>query len=152
MSALSIGSKAPDAAATLDDGSILNLAELYAKGPLLVYFYPRSATPGCTRQACNLRDNFASLAQKGLQVVGVSRDSVRAQTSFREKQNLPFRLVADEKGVLGEAFGVERPTGNGYARTSFLIVGGAVAWIQAGAKPDTQAADALAALESLSAK
>jgi peroxiredoxin Q/BCP len=134
---------------TLDDASTLDLAALYAQGPLLVYFYPKSATPGCTRQACNLRDNFAELTRHGLQVLGVSRDSVTAQTGFRTKQALPFRLVADKEGTLGDAFGVPRPTGNGYARQSFLIVGGKVAWIQEKAKPDTQAADALAALKAL---
>jgi peroxiredoxin Q/BCP len=152
MSVLQIGSPAPEVTALLDDGALLSLAELYAKGPLLVYFYPKSGTPGCTRQACNLRDNFALLAEQGLQVLGVSRDSVAAQTGFRAKQGLPFRLVADREGALGEAFGVERPTGNGYARSSFLIARGKVAWVQEKARPDTQAQDALRALEALGAK
>jgi peroxiredoxin Q/BCP len=151
MSELQIGSPAPEVTAILDDGTGLPLAELYAKGPLLVYFYPKSGTPGCTRQACNLRDNFALLAEKGLQVLGVSRDSVSAQERFRLKQELPFRLVADKDGTLGTAFGVERPTGGGYARSSFLIVGGKIVWVQKKARPDTQAADALAALEALTA-
>ena len=149
MSLLPVGAEAPVLSVTLDDGVVRNLAELYAQGPLLLYFYPKSATPGCTRQACNLRDNFALLAEKGLQVLGVSRDSVKAQTSFRGKQALPFRLVADGAGLVGEAFGVERPTGNGYARTSFLVVGGRIAWIQPKAAPDTQASDALAAYEGI---
>ncbi len=151
MSELQIGSPAPEVTAILDDGTGLPLAELCAKGPLLVYFYPKSGTPGCTRQACNLRDNFALLAEKGLQVLGVSRDTAAAQTGFRAKQGLPFRLVTDKDGVLGTAFGVERPTGNGYARSSFLIVGGKVAWVQKKARPDTQAADALDALKALTA-
>jgi peroxiredoxin Q/BCP len=151
MSELQIGSPAPEVTALLDDGTALPLAELYAKGPLLVYFYPKSGTPGCTRQACNLRDNFALLTEKGLQVLGVSRDGVSAQERFRVKQSLPFRLVADKDGALGAAFGVERPTGGGYARSSYLIVGGKVAWVQQKARPDTQAADALAAMEALAA-
>lgn len=148
MAELTIGSTAPSANVTLDDGSLLDLALVYDKGPTLVYFYPKSGTPGCTRQACNLRDNFAALTDKGLQVVGVSRDSVKAQAGFRTKQNLPFRLVADKEGALGELFGVPRPTGNGYARQSFLVVKGKVVWLQRKAKPDSQAADALAALAS----
>jgi thioredoxin-dependent peroxiredoxin len=141
-----INSLAPTAVVTLDDGTMLDLAKLYAKGPTLVYFYPKSETPGCTRQACNIRDNFESLTAKGVQVIGVSRDSVKAQTGFRTKQNLPFRLVADPDGKLGELFGVPRPTGNGYARQTFLILNGKVAWKQEKANPDTQTADALAAL------
>jgi thioredoxin-dependent peroxiredoxin len=149
MTNIEINSPAPDATVTLDDGSSLQLAALYAKGPTLVYFYPKSGTPGCTRQACNLRDNFAELTAKGVQAIGVSRDSVNAQTGFRAKQKLPFRLVADPDGKLGELFGVPRPTGNGYARQTFLIVDGKVAWKQEKAVPDTQAADALAALAKL---
>lgn len=151
MAELDIGSHAPAMTVTLDDGSLFDLASVYAKGPTLVYFYPKSGTPGCTRQACNLRDNFAALAASGMQVIGVSRDSVNAQASFRKKQNLPFRLVADKSGVLGELFGVPRPTGNGYARQSFIVVGGRVAWLQRKAKPDSQAADALAGLENIRA-
>lgn len=132
----------------LDDGSLLDLARMYEAGPTLVYFYPKSGTPGCTRQACNLRDNFAALAEKGLQVLGVSRDSAKAQAGFRAKQDLPFRLVTDKDGFLGDLFGVPRPTGNGYARQSFLVINGKVAWVQRRAKPDSQAADALAALDA----
>jgi peroxiredoxin Q/BCP len=135
----------------LDDGSLLDLARMYAAGPTLVYFYPKSGTPGCTRQACNLRDHFVDLTAKGLRVVGVSRDSVKAQAGFRAKQNLPFRLVADKEGLLGDLFGVPRPTGNGYARQSFLIVDGKVAWLQKRARPDAQAADVLAAFAALRA-
>ncbi len=152
MAELEIGAAAPLVVATLDDGTSIELAELYAKGPLLVYFYPKSNTPGCTRQACNLRDNFELLAEKGLQVLGVSRDSVAAQTGFRKKQELPFHLAADKEGVLGTAFGVPTPLGFAYSRQSFLIVDGKVAWIDRKAKPDTQAQDALKALESLKEK
>lgn len=149
MAELRIGSPAPALTVTLDDGGLFDLARVYAAGPTLVYFYPKSGTPGCTRQACNLRDNFETLAAKGLQVIGVSRDSAKAQAGFRTKQELPFRLVADKSGALGEFFGVPRPTGNGYARQSFLVVNGKIGWIQRKAKPDTQAADALAALAAV---
>lgn len=151
MSQLEIGSVAPALLVTLDDGSELDISTLYSAGPVLVYFYPRSNTPGCTRQACNLRDNFSELTARGMQVIGVSRDSVKVQTGFIAKQSLPFRLVADTDGVLGEAFGVPRPTGKGYARQSFLIVNGKVVWIARKAKPDTQAADALKVLEKVQA-
>ena len=150
MKDLEINSPAPLVSATLDDGTTLELATLYAKGPLLVYFYPKSDTPGCTAQACNLRDNFEELTNHGLQVIGVSRDDEKAQTSFREKQKLPFHLVADNNNVLGNAFGVPKTLGLVYARQSFLIVDGKIAWIDRHAKPGTQAQDALAALKALS--
>jgi thioredoxin-dependent peroxiredoxin len=150
MKDLEINSPAPLVAATLDDGTTLELATLYAKGPLLVYFYPKSGTSGCTAQACNLRDNFEELTNHGLQVIGVSRDDEKAQTGFREKQKLPFHLVADNNNVLGNAFGVPRTLGLVYARQSFLIVDGKIAWIDRHAKPGTQAQDALAALKALS--
>lgn len=149
MPQMEINSPAPLVTATLDDGTSLELATLYAKGPLLVYFYPKSGTSGCTAQACNLRDNFEELTNHGLQVIGVSRDSVKEQTGFREKQKLPFHLVADNDNVLGNAFGVPRMMGLMYARQSFLIVDGKIAWIDRHAKPGTQAQDALAALEAL---
>lgn len=149
MAEIEVGSPAPEASVTLDDGSTLSLSALYGGGPLLVYFYPKSGTPGCTRQACNLRDNFADLTTHGLQVLGVSRDSVKAQTGFRTKQALPFRLAADKEGVLGAVFGVPKSLAGSYARQSFLIVDGRVVWLQRKAKPDTQAQDALAALEKL---
>jgi thioredoxin-dependent peroxiredoxin len=151
MAELHIGSPAPALTVTLDDGALFDLATLYAKGSVLIYFYPKSGTPGCTRQACNLRDNFAALTARGLHVLGVSRDGAKAQSSFRARQNLPFRLIADTNGALGELFGVPRPTGGGYARQSFLVTGGNIAWIQRKAKPDTQASDAMAVLESLRA-
>jgi thioredoxin-dependent peroxiredoxin len=149
MAELIIGSPAPSLTVTLDDGSFLDLASIYSKGPTLVYFYPKSGTPGCTRQACNLRDNFAALTARGMQVIGVSRDSVKSQAGFRAKQNLPFRLVADKTGILGDMFRVPCMLGLVYSRQSFLIIDGKIAWIQRKAKPDTQAADALAVLESL---
>jgi peroxiredoxin Q/BCP len=151
MAQLTTGSPAPAPTVTLDDGSLYDLATLYAAGPTLVYFYPKSGTPGCTKQACNLRDNFAALAAKGVKVVGVSRDGAKAQAAFRSSQRLPFRLVADKDGTLGELFGVPRPTGNGYARQSFLIVESRIVWVQRKARPETQAADALAALEAIRA-
>jgi peroxiredoxin Q/BCP len=150
MTPLEINSPAPLVTATLEDGTTLELAALYAKGPLLVYFYPKSGTPGCTAQACNLRDNFEELTDHGLQVIGVSRDDEKSQTRFRDKQKLPFHLVADNNNVLGDAFGVPKSLGLVYARQSFLIVDGKIAWIDRHARPGTQAQDALDALKALS--
>lgn len=139
------GADAPRIDVTLDNGEIANLGTFYDRGPVLVYFYPKSDTPGCTKQACNIRDNFQALSDKGVTVLGVSVDTVEAQKKFREKYNLPFNLVADKDKALGKAFGMssERPV---HSRQSFLIVGGKVVWFDAKATPATQAEDALAAL------
>ena len=139
------GADAPVATAPDSEGRTVDLATLYEAGPTLVYFYPKAGTPGCTTQACNLRDAFEDLTEAGLQVVGVSRDSVEAQARFRERNRLPFPLLADKDGRVVEAFGV--PSVLGFAsRQSFLIVDGKVVWRDLSASPRKQAAEALAAL------
>jgi peroxiredoxin Q/BCP len=148
---LAIGADAPRLTVTTDAEAPLDLGTLYDAGPTLVYFYPKSDTPGCTKQACNLRDEFASLQEAGLTVVGSSGDSPASQEAFREKYKLPFTLVADQKAELAKAFGV--PTmGSIASRQSFLVVGGKIVWSDLKAKPATQAADALAALAATKVK
>lgn len=147
MAQLDVGADAPRIDVLLETGETLALAGVYAKGPVLVYFYPKSDTPGCTKQACNIRDNFAELTDKGVTVLGVSEDDQAAQMAFKQKYSLPFHLVADTDGKLGEAFGVAKPNGM-HPRQSFLIVDGKVVWRDLKATPATQAADALKALEA----
>lgn len=144
---LSPGAEGPRIDVTIESGATVNLGSAYDQGPVLVYFYPKSDTPGCTTQACNLRDNFAELADKGVTVFGVSRDTVAAQQKFKDKYNLPFNIVADFEGKVGEAFGVDQ-RGSNWARQSFLIVEGKVVWVDKKATPASQAADALAALDA----
>lgn len=139
------GAEAPVATAPDSEGRTVDLGALYERGPTLVYFYPKAGTPGCTAQACNLRDSFEELSESGLQVVGVSRDSVEAQARFQERNRLPFTLLADKQGRVVEAFGV--PSVLGFAsRQSFLVVDGKVVWRDLSASPRKQAAEALAAL------
>ncbi len=140
------GADAPAPTVTISTGESLDLAELYAEGPVLVYFYPKADTPGCTAQACNLRDSFEDLTDAGLRVVGVSADGVEAQAAFKEKYSLPFVLVADKDRALQNGFGV--PGKFVPKRQSFLVVDGKVVWRDLSAKPKTQAAEALAALEA----
>lgn len=140
-----VGDPAPLATAPDQDGNSVNLADLYARGPVLVYFYPRADTPGCTAQACNLRDNFADLQAAGITVVGVSLDSVAAQKAFAEKYELPFTLLADTGRDVTRAFGVP-VNGRSAARQSFLMRDGKVVWRNLSASPRRQAQDALAAL------
>lgn len=147
---LDAGDTAPSLKVITHTGESLDLAEVYRQGPVLVYFYPKADTPGCTRQACNLRDNFEALQDKGVRVIGVSTDSVKSQSAFREKYNLPFTLVADTEKHLGNAFGMGTFMGIGFKRQSFLIVDGKVVWRDLKANPASQAADALDALASIS--
>ena len=146
--ALPVGAKAPSPAAVDQDGTPLSLADLYAHGPVLVYFYPKADTPGCTAQACSLRDSFTELSREGLQVVGVSLDKSASQRAFKDKYKLPFPLIADTEGVVAKAF--EVPTLGGFAkRQAFLIKDGVVAWADLSASTSKQAEDVRKALAGL---
>jgi len=146
---LEIGADAPALKVKTDTGATLDLGETYAKGVVLVYFYPRADTPGCTKQACNLRDHYTALQDAGITVIGVSTDEVSAQKAFKEKFNLPFTLVADTKAKLVDGFGVPR-NGDFARRQAFLVQDGKVVWRDLQATPTTQSEDALAALAVLS--
>ena len=111
---LTVGTSAPVITAKDQDGEPVNFADVYSKGKTLVYFYPKAGTPGCTAQACSLRDSFAEWSQEGLQVIGVSEDTVDSQKKFKDEQKLPFTLVADSDGKVADAFGV--PVTMGRAR------------------------------------
>ncbi len=124
--ALQIGDKAPDYLGKDQDGKDVYLSE-YAGKKLALYFYPKDNTPGCTAQACSLRDGYSDLQKAGYEVLGVSKDSEKSHTSFIEKKELPFRLISDTDLVLQEAFGVWREkkmagrTYMGTVRTTFII-------------------------------
>lgn len=146
---LEVGAPAPTLSATVDTGKAIDLAQVYEAGPVLVYFYPKSFTGGCTKQACNLRDNYPDITDSEITVIGVSGDDVETQARFREEYALPFHLVADTEGTLAGAFGVPVRNGNVPSRQSFLVVDGKIAWRDLQAKPVTQAEDALAAYSQL---
>lgn len=151
---LDVGSVAPAPEVTIHTGEKIPLADIYKKGPTLVYFYPKADTPGCTRQACNLRDNFSALREAGVQVLGVSYDDASSQKEFAEKYELPFVLVADGEDdyQLGKAFGVGGMLGglmNAYKRQSFLVVDGKIAWRDLKATPASQTEDVLKALKKV---
>ena len=145
---LEAGAAAPRISAVDQDGKSLDFATVYANGPTLVYFYPKADTPGCTAQACSLRDAFADLSGEGLQILGVSSDRPGSQKKFQEKYKLPFTLVADADGEVAEAFGV--PTMLGFAkRQSFLIKDGKVVWTALCAKTAEHAEEVQRALDKL---
>jgi thioredoxin-dependent peroxiredoxin len=109
-----------------DDGSTVSDESMRGRRYVL-YFYPKDDTPGCTTQACSLRDNFVRVTSTGVEVFGVSKDSVRSHVKFREKYGLPYRLLSDVGHRVAEAFGVwveKRALGRTYMgteRTSFVI-------------------------------
>ena len=92
------GAPAPQLTAKDQDGKAISFADVYSKGITLVYFYPKAETPGCTAEACSLRDAYEGLHAKGLQILGVSKDGVEAQKKFHENKKLPFTLIADPEG------------------------------------------------------
>jgi peroxiredoxin Q/BCP len=146
--ALTVGEVAPSVTAQDQNGEAVNLSELYGRGPVLLFFYPKAGTPGCTAQACSLRDAWPEFKTRGVQIFGVSADTVEAQRKFAENQKLPYTLLADHEGVVAKAFGV--PTMMGFAkRSSFLIVDGKIAWIAQSAKTGEHAAEVNAALAEL---
>ncbi len=121
------GDAAPNFTATLTDGSEITLSELLDETGVILYFYPKDSTPGCTTQACDFRDNFAVLQTAGWRVVGVSKDSARSHQNFINKNELPFSLVVDDEMKLHEAYGTWGEKKNygrtymGCIRSTFII-------------------------------
>ncbi len=139
---LADGAALPAVSQKNQNDEIVKLAEAGATGYLLVYFYPKADTPGCTKQACSLRDEYANLTEKGVKIYGVSNDSVKAQKAFLDKYKLPFDLLADEDGAVIKAFGV--PSTMGFAkRQAFLFKDGKLVWSDLSASTAEQAADVL---------
>ena len=118
---LKSGSPAPDFALPDQDGATVRLKDLLSTGPLILYFYPADFTPGCTREACSIRDLHAELQRTGLTVVGVSPQSPESHRRFRDKYALPFTLLADPDKVAIKAYDVDGPFGFGVRRATFLI-------------------------------
>jgi peroxiredoxin Q/BCP len=144
---LAVGAKLPAVAAVDQDGTTVDLAATGGSGWTLVYFYPKADTPGCTKQACSLRDAYATLTGKGVKVFGVSSDEPAAQKAFQEKYKLPFTLIADTDKKVMDAFGV--PHTAGFAkRQAFLFKDGVLVWRDLAASTEQQAADVLAAIEN----
>lgn len=123
---LEVGKPAPDFEAKDQDGNLVRLSDFKGK-KVVLYFYPKDNTPGCTTQACNLRDNYEALQKAGYVILGISSDSEKSHKKFIEKQSLPFPLIADEDLKVHEAYGtwVEKSMYGrqymGTARTTFII-------------------------------
>ncbi|APY00372.1 thioredoxin-dependent thiol peroxidase [Lacinutrix venerupis] len=126
MNTLKQGDKVPDFTVNDQDGNAISLSDYKGK-KLIVFFYPKASTPGCTAEACNLTDNYKALQDEGYEILGVSADSEKRQTNFRNKYKFPFPLLADEDKEVINAFGVwgEKKfmgkTYDGIHRKTFLI-------------------------------
>ncbi len=145
---LAAGADAPALKAVNQDGEEVDLEAQFKEGVTLVYFYPKADTPGCTKQACNLRDSFEKVSDEGITVIGVSADGPEAQKAFKDKYDLPFVLIADSDLAVTKAFGVPLIRESLSSRQSFLIKDGKIIWADYKAKPDTQAEDAIAAAKA----
>ena len=148
------GKPAPDFELTSDTGEQVKLSDFRGK-PVVLYFYPKDDTPGCTTQATGIRDNYSAFADRGAVVLGVSPDEESSHVKFKEKYGLPFTLLADPEHEVADKYGVwgERSaygkTYMGVERSTFLIDSdGNVAKVMRKVKPDTHADDVLAALPS----
>ncbi|MGN1373009.1 MAG: thioredoxin-dependent thiol peroxidase [Candidatus Coproplasma sp.] len=149
---LEIGQKAPDFTLPDKDGNDITLSSFLGK-KVVLYFYPKDNTPGCTRQACAFAGAYAAFKAKDIVVIGVSKDSVASHAKFAEKYSLPFILISDTERVAIEAYGVWQEKvmcgkrGMGVVRTTFIIdEQGNIQAIMPKVKPDTNAQDILAML------
>ena len=151
---LQVGEPAPSFSATITDGSTIHSKDLLGK-PVVVYFYPRDDTPGCTKEACRFRDAHADLRKAGAVVLGVSADPVKSHVKFTDKYQLPFALISDPEATVAQAFGAWGEKvfmGRRYLgmhRMTFLVGGdGKILRIWDAVKPETHAAEVLEAVRS----
>jgi peroxiredoxin Q/BCP len=152
--AVEIGNPAPDFTLVSDAGEPVTLSSLSGK-PVVLYFYPKDDTSGCTKQACGIRDAWGEFQRSGAVVLGVSPDSEASHLSFKQKYDLPFTLLADPDHAIAEAYGVwvEKSmygkTYMGVERSTFVIgADGNVTDVMRKVKPETHADEVLAALGS----
>ncbi|MBO4873489.1 MAG: thioredoxin-dependent thiol peroxidase [Lachnospiraceae bacterium] len=149
---LNVGDKAPDFTLPDKDGNPVSLSDFIGK-KVVLYFYPKDNTPGCTRQACAFAGSFAGFREKNAAVIGVSRDSAASHQKFAEKYSLPFVLLSDPERKVIEAYGVWQEKKNygkvsfGVVRTTYLIdENGIIETVMPKVKPDTNAEEILAYL------
>ncbi|HEX7046913.1 MAG TPA: peroxiredoxin [Gammaproteobacteria bacterium] len=115
------GTQSPDFTLLDQDGNAVRLSDLLAQGPVLLYFYPADFTPGCTKEACGLRDRFPTIEAKGMTIAGVSPQSPDSHRRFREEHGLPFTLLSDEDKTVIREYDCDGPLGIGVRRATYLI-------------------------------
>lgn len=144
---IKVGSTAPAIKGISEAGTEVDIGKAFYSGLVLIYFYPKADTPGCTAQACSLRDGYTELTKKNMTIFGVSTDSPETQKKFKEKYKIPFTFISDSDGKVAKAFGV--PVLLGFAkRQAFLIDKGVVIWLDRAASTKEQANDILKFLNS----
>ena len=140
------GQPAPDFELESDSGETVKLSDLRGQ-PVVLYFYPKDDTPGCTRQACDIRDAYGEFERAGAAVFGISADTKGSHERFKSKYSLPFTLLADPEHKLGEPYGVAQEGKNSYERSTFVIdAEGNVSRVLRRVDPDSHADEVLAAL------
>lgn len=145
---LELNAELPDVVGKNHANEEVDFKKIGAEGYLFVYFYPKANTPGCTKQACSLQDQYRTITGKGVKVIGVSIDTAQAQTKFRADHQLEFPLIADTDGKVCDSFGV--PHMAGFAmRQAFLFHNGKLVWRDLDASTKEQANDLLKQLEQL---
>jgi len=144
MAMLKVGDKAPNFKGIIETGEIVSLSDFKGK-KLVLYFYPKDMTPGCTNQACNLRDEYGDLKKAGFEILGVSPDPAERHQRFIDKYTLPFHLIADTEKEIAQAYGVwglKKFMGREYMgimRTTFVIEKGIIVKIIAKVKTKAHA-------------
>jgi peroxiredoxin Q/BCP len=118
---LGAGDRAPDFTLEDQDGRPVSLADFRGRRAVVVYFYPKDDTPGCTKESCAFRDQYEAFLDAGAEVIGISSDSVASHEAFAAKHRLPFRLLADVGGTVRAAFGVPRTAGLLPGRVTYVI-------------------------------
>lgn len=153
MGLLAVGAKAPEFTATNQDGQPVSLSDFKGK-KVVLYFYPKDHTPGCTKEACAFRDQFARFQQRNVEILGVSVDDAQSHRSFAEKHRLPFTLLADTDQRIVQAYGVwgeKSLYGKKYMgthRVTYLIdEAGTIAAVFPKVRPEKHAEEILAALQ-----
>lgn len=118
---LKVGDRAPDFTLTDHDQKPVSLSDILARGPFVLFFYPKDHTHGCTRQSCSFRDHYSEFQERGAQIFGISADDAASHTAFRTAQRLPFPLLSDPGGKVAKLFGVKKVLGLLPGRHTFLI-------------------------------
>ncbi len=155
MTILQAGQKAPDFELQTDKGDAISLSQ-FSGQKVVLFFYPKANTSGCTTEACSFRDEYADFQSKGIVVLGISPDSVKAQSSFSSKYDFPYHLLADTEHAVAEAYGVwalKKMYGKEYygiARTTFVIdEDGNIVHVFEKVKPENHAQEVLQLLETV---
>lgn len=148
---LAPGETAPEFAVKNQDGKVVRLSELRGS-PVLLFFYPKDGTPGCTREACSFRDKMSRFKELGVTVLGVSRQDAKSHQAFRKEHRLPYDLLTDADGKLAESYGVDRMPLVGYHKRQSVLIGadGKVVRVYKDVDPGTHTGEVLRDLKAAS--